>query len=219
MQANTPRNNADILLRIAKYVSRRFVLRSIITGQCAFPMKYIWYTLTLGLIAIAFIVLQMYLATHDCNPVQSEPWLLHCSTDAQPRSNAAFGQGTGPIFLNNVVCGTTQNRLIDCTFDMNTAGRTHADDAGVICSTAREWNELCKRGGTICCEIYWVSHSSNSTFKAFLWLPIYQWWQNSKRMCASYHTLALSSGDCSVSAVLRQVWIIVYDTNSICWYY
>jgi len=59
-------------------------------------------------------------------------------TDAQPRSNAAFGQGTGPIFLNNVVCGTTQNRLTDCTFDMNTAGRTHADDAGVVCRTTRE---------------------------------------------------------------------------------
>ena len=79
MQANTPRNNADILLRIAKYVSRHFVLQSIITGLCAFPMKYIWYTLTMGLIAIAFIVLQMYLSAHDCNPVQSEPWLLHCS--------------------------------------------------------------------------------------------------------------------------------------------
>ena len=50
-----------------------FVLRSTVTGQCAFPMKYICYTVTMGLIAIAFIVLQMYLAAHDCNPVQSEP--------------------------------------------------------------------------------------------------------------------------------------------------
>ena len=62
--------------------------------------------------------------------------------DAVPVPNAFFGQGTGPIFLNNVVCGTTVNRLINCSFDLNPAGRTHADDAGVNCTVTRMWMYL-----------------------------------------------------------------------------
>ena len=55
--------------------------------------------------------------------------------DAQAFSSAYFGRGSGPIYLDNVACGTTENRLINCSFDMNTAEDTHAEDAGVRCSS------------------------------------------------------------------------------------
>ena len=60
------------------------------------------------------------------------------STDAQAFSHAAFGQGTGPIYLTGVACGSTQNRLIDCRHSIDTSRDTHAQDAGVRCS------ETCK---------------------------------------------------------------------------
>ena len=63
---------------------------------------------------------------------------LFCRTDAQAFSRAYFGQGSGPIYLDNVACGTTENRLINCSFDMNTAEDTHAEDAGVRCSRIRK---------------------------------------------------------------------------------
>ena len=65
-----------------------------------------------------------------------------CPTDAQAFSNAYFGQGSGPIYLDNVACGTTENRLINCSFDMNTAEDTHAEDAGVRCSRTRKWIKI-----------------------------------------------------------------------------
>ena len=64
--------------------------------------------------------------------------LLIISIDAQAFSNAAFGQGTGPIYLTGVACGSTQNRLIDCPHNVDTSRDSHARDAGVRCS------ETCK---------------------------------------------------------------------------
>ena len=56
------------------------------------------------------------------------------SIDAQAVSQAFFGQGTGPIYLTGLACGSTQNRLIDCPYQTNTSGDTHAEDASVRCS-------------------------------------------------------------------------------------
>ena len=53
--------------------------------------------------------------------------------DATAHSNARFGQGTGPIFLDNVACTGEEDTLTSCTFDSNTADCFHSDDAGVTC--------------------------------------------------------------------------------------
>jgi len=56
-------------------------------------------------------------------------------------SNAHFGQGTGPILLDDLLCTGRETRLIDCpsggvgNFD-NCNG--HADDAGVQCQPGRQ---------------------------------------------------------------------------------
>ena len=54
-------------------------------------------------------------------------------SDATAFSNANFGQGTVPILLDDVACTATQPRLVDCSYDSNTADCTHSRDAGVQC--------------------------------------------------------------------------------------
>ena len=48
-------------------------------------------------------------------------------------SGAHFGQGSGPIFMDDVACNGSESRLIDCVHDSNTTEDTHAEDAGVHC--------------------------------------------------------------------------------------
>ncbi len=61
-------------------------------------------------------------------------------------SFAAFGQGTGPILLDNVGCRGTERRLADCPANpVGAHNCVHAEDASVSCSEvvtatpARKW--------------------------------------------------------------------------------
>lgn len=58
--------------------------------------------------------------------------LLH--TGAQALSLAHFGQGTGPILLDNVECAGSESRLVECTANPIAAHNCiHLEDAGVRC--------------------------------------------------------------------------------------
>ena len=58
-------------------------------------------------------------------------------TGAQARQNAAFGQGIGDIFLDNMVCDGNELRLIDCASNPLAAHDCqHSEDAGVVCQPA-----------------------------------------------------------------------------------
>ena len=48
-------------------------------------------------------------------------------------SSAYFGQGTGPIHFDNVGCGGSELRLLDCYHESITTEDSHAEDAGVQC--------------------------------------------------------------------------------------
>jgi len=49
-------------------------------------------------------------------------------------SEAAFGEGTGRIWLSNVECTGSERELANCTATFNeTTSCTHAQDAGVRC--------------------------------------------------------------------------------------
>ena len=55
------------------------------------------------------------------------------STDATALAHSGFGQGTGPIFLDNVQCAGTEDRLVDCPYDQNAVNCSNFTDASVHC--------------------------------------------------------------------------------------
>ena len=55
------------------------------------------------------------------------------STDAVALLFAPFGQGIGPIWMDNLACLGFEDRLINCTFDPHTADCAHFEDAGLRC--------------------------------------------------------------------------------------
>ena len=55
-----------------------------------------------------------------------------------PVSTARFGQGRGPIWLDNVECNGAEGLLLDCPHQglgLHNCG--HYEDAGVICSSGK----------------------------------------------------------------------------------
>ena len=48
-------------------------------------------------------------------------------------AKAFFGQGTGPIHIDNVACRGTESALVQCRY-LTVDNCVHADDAGVRCS-------------------------------------------------------------------------------------
>lgn len=49
-------------------------------------------------------------------------------------ANAAYGQGTGPIYMNNLQCVGSEASLVDCRrIELSERTCTHSNDAGVSC--------------------------------------------------------------------------------------
>ena len=53
--------------------------------------------------------------------------------DATAVGQAGFGQGTGPILLDDVACNGTEVNILSCTYDSVTTDCSHREDAGVRC--------------------------------------------------------------------------------------
>ena len=80
--------------------------------------------------------------------------VVHLSSDllfigSVAYSNARFGQGTGPIALNNLGCTGGEASVLDCPSDglFNVGSCTHADDVGVECQEECETGDIRLRGG------------------------------------------------------------------------
>ena len=61
--------------------------------------------------------------------------------DAVAYRNAHFGQGTGPILVDNAACAGTETALIQCSHS-STHNCYHYEDAGVKCNLSGQYNEL-----------------------------------------------------------------------------
>ena len=55
------------------------------------------------------------------------------STDAVVVSNAVYGPGTGPVYVNNLACIGSEINILQCNYDEDTTDCTHTQDAGVQC--------------------------------------------------------------------------------------
>ena len=52
--------------------------------------------------------------------------------------HAAFGPGTGPIYMDNLACLGTEPVLTNCTHDTHTADCGHNEDASMRCNGTRK---------------------------------------------------------------------------------
>lgn len=51
------------------------------------------------------------------------------------RYGATYGQGTGPIWIDNLGCGGKEDKVINCnSMSGTTAFDNHGEDVGVICT-------------------------------------------------------------------------------------
>ena len=61
-------------------------------------------------------------------------FVAHSTVGAVAHLGAAFGPGSGGIFLDNVVCDGFERRLVDCASNPPaTSNCQHLRDAGVAC--------------------------------------------------------------------------------------
>ena len=56
-----------------------------------------------------------------------------CNVGAEAYSFAYFGQGSGPIVLDNLDCNGDEESILECDFDPDTSDCTHFEDAGIRC--------------------------------------------------------------------------------------
>lgn len=61
-------------------------------------------------------------------------YILFVFAGASATAFASFGQGVGPIHLDNVFCDGSEGTLFNCTHILTDHNCVHAEDAGAVCS-------------------------------------------------------------------------------------
>ena len=84
--------------------------------------------------AIVFYILQVTLLVPFVFMIMGVYYSVLFTTDSTALSNAFFGTGTGPIYLDHLACVGTEPTLTICTHDTHTADCGHNEDASVHCN-------------------------------------------------------------------------------------
>ena len=72
---------------------------------------------------------------------------------AIPMYAAAYGQGTGPIVANSIMCTGNEPALFNCSYDLN-HNCGHASDAGVRCTISTTGlQKCCFTLSTLCSQL------------------------------------------------------------------
>ena len=81
---------------------------------------------------------------------------LNYSRATSAPGQAFFGEGTGPIFYDDVACTGTEARLADCSsLGIGVHNCAHGEDAGVVCSiSAGQLNSVLYSAGPFQGRIY-----------------------------------------------------------------
>ena len=66
----------------------------------------------------------------------------HLFADANAYLMAHFGSGYTVIHLDDVTCTGNETSLLHCSYDIDTADCSHAQDAGVRCTPVRKFEKL-----------------------------------------------------------------------------
>ncbi|KAF5889066.1 deleted in malignant brain tumors 1 protein-like, partial [Clarias magur] len=75
----------------------------------------------------------------DMNAAQVVCTQLGCGIAVRAHENAAFGQGSGPIWLDDVQCSGSESSITQCTHrGFGNHNCRHGEDAGVTCSVTQE---------------------------------------------------------------------------------
>ena len=92
-----------------------------------------------------FAISQSMPYSYEISVLLSNNWVAKCvpclwTVGSSAVTRAQFGQGTGQIWLDNLVCTGTEARLVDCGHNsFGTHNCNHNEDAGIRCIP-----DLCK---------------------------------------------------------------------------